>query len=141
MNKLGIFMNFWENGWMADHVKYIEKASKIGFDVLEFQAQPLLEMSQCRMDELKAAAKHFGIELTYSLGLDKKPVCVAKTQYSLSDNPALLGRPSGFKVNVAEVRVSNGAGFIVLETGNITLEGPASQLINDENVKKAYLGE
>ena len=72
MNKLGIFMNFWENGWMADHVKYIEKASKIGFDVLEFQAQPLLEMSQSRMDELKAAAKHFGIELTYSLGLDKK---------------------------------------------------------------------
>ena len=59
------------------------------------------------------------IKTLESLGLDKKPVCVAKTQYSLSDNPALLGRPSGFKVNVAEVRVSNGAGFIVLETGNI----------------------
>jgi D-psicose/D-tagatose/L-ribulose 3-epimerase len=72
MNKLGIFMNFWENTWKADHVKYIEKAAKIGFDVLEFQAQPLLEMSKARMDEIKAAANHFGIELTYSLGLDKK---------------------------------------------------------------------
>ena len=72
MNKLGIFMNFWENTWKADHIKYIEKAAKIGFDVLEFQAQPLLEMSQSRMDEIKAAAKHHGIELTYSLGLDKK---------------------------------------------------------------------
>jgi len=72
MNKLGIFMNFWENEWMADHVKYIKKASEIGFDVLEFQAQPLLEMTNARMDELKAAAKEYNIELTYSLGLDKK---------------------------------------------------------------------
>ncbi len=72
MNKLGIFMNFWENTWAADHIKYIEKAAKIGFDVLEFQAQPLLEMSRSRMDELKAAAAYHNIELTYSLGLDKK---------------------------------------------------------------------
>lgn len=53
------------------------------------------------------------------LGLDKKPVCMAKTQYSLSDNPALLGRPEGFDVTVSNVRVSNGAGFIVVETGDI----------------------
>lgn len=72
MNKLGIFMNFWENEWMADHIKYIKKASDIGFDILEFQAQPLLEMSQSRLDEIKAAAENHGIELTYSLGLDKK---------------------------------------------------------------------
>ena len=52
-------------------------------------------------------------------GLDKKPICVAKTQYSLSDNPSLLGRPEGFSVNVKEVRVSNGAGFIVVLTGDI----------------------
>ena len=44
---------------------------------------------------------------------------MAKTQYSLSDNPALLARPSGFEVSVQEVRVSNGAGFIVALTGNI----------------------
>ncbi len=53
------------------------------------------------------------------LGLDKKPVCIAKTQYSLSDNPQLLGRPEGFEVTVSRVRVSNGAGFIVAETGDI----------------------
>lgn len=52
-------------------------------------------------------------------GLDKKPVCMAKTQYSLSDDPSLLGRPQGFKITVSMVRVSNGAGFIVVETGNI----------------------
>ena len=53
------------------------------------------------------------------LGLDKKPVCMAKTQYSLSDNASLLGRPEGFTVTVNTVRLSNGAGFIVAETGNI----------------------
>lgn len=52
-------------------------------------------------------------------GLDKKPVCMAKTQYSLSDNPSLLGRPEDFEITVSNVRVSNGAGFIVVETGNI----------------------
>ena len=54
-----------------------------------------------------------------SFGLDKLPICMAKTQYSLSDNPKLLGRPTGFKITVQEVRVSNGAGFIVALTGNI----------------------
>lgn len=51
--------------------------------------------------------------------LDRLPICVAKTQYSLSDNPALLARPKGFYITVGEVRVSNGAGFIVALTGNI----------------------
>jgi formate--tetrahydrofolate ligase len=53
------------------------------------------------------------------LGLDKLPICVAKTQKSLSDNVKLLGRPTGFNITVKEVRVSNGAGFIVVLTGNI----------------------
>ena len=47
------------------------------------------------------------------------PVCIAKTQYSLSDNPLLLGRPKGFKINVKDVTLSNGAGFAVVLTGNI----------------------
>ena len=51
--------------------------------------------------------------------LDKLPICMAKTQYSLSDNPSLLGRPEGFDINVKEINVSNGAGFIVVQTGNI----------------------
>lgn len=70
MNKLGIFMNFWEKNWDADHSKYIKKAAKIGFDVLEFQAQPLLDMTDEKLKHLKALADDVGIELTYSLGLD-----------------------------------------------------------------------
>lgn len=59
------------------------------------------------------------IQKLEELGLDKMPVCMAKTQYSLSDNPTLLGRPENFEINVSKVRVSNGAGFVVAETGNI----------------------
>ena len=70
MNKLGIFINFWENSWDVDHIKYMKKAKDIGFDILEFQAQPLLEMTNEHMDEMKKAAADLGIELTYSLGLD-----------------------------------------------------------------------
>ena len=47
------------------------------------------------------------------------PVCVAKTQYSLSDDPLKLGRPQGFAITVRELRVSAGAGFIVALTGSI----------------------
>jgi formate--tetrahydrofolate ligase len=53
------------------------------------------------------------------MGLDKKPICMAKTQYSLSDNPKLLGAPTGFEVKVNEVKLSNGAGFIVCLTGDV----------------------
>ncbi|WP_425448789.1 formate--tetrahydrofolate ligase [Dethiothermospora halolimnae] len=53
------------------------------------------------------------------LGLDKMPVCMAKTQYSFSDDPSLLGRPEGFRVTVREIRVSAGAGFLVALTGNV----------------------
>ncbi|MDD3337706.1 MAG: sugar phosphate isomerase/epimerase [Lachnospiraceae bacterium] len=72
MNKLGIFINFWENTWNVDHIKYMKKAKDIGFDILEFQAQPLLEMSHAHMDEMKKNADELGIELTYSLGLDPR---------------------------------------------------------------------
>lgn len=54
-----------------------------------------------------------------ALGLDKMPVCMAKTQYSLSDDATKLGRPEGFTVTVKELRISAGAGFIVALTGNI----------------------
>ncbi|SKC39015.1 formate--tetrahydrofolate ligase [Maledivibacter halophilus] len=53
------------------------------------------------------------------IGLDKLPICMAKTQYSLSDNPKLLARPRGFKITVKEIRASAGAGFLVALTGNI----------------------
>jgi formate--tetrahydrofolate ligase len=53
------------------------------------------------------------------LGFENLPVCMAKTQYSLSDNANLLGRPEGFTLTVRDVYVSAGAGFIVVLTGNI----------------------
>ena len=53
------------------------------------------------------------------LGFGNLPVCMAKTQYSLSDNAKLLGRPEGFTVNIREVYVSAGAGFVVAITGSI----------------------
>lgn len=64
-------MNFWEQNWNADYRKYIRKAAELGFDVLEFQAQPLLEIADDTLRELKKYADEYGIELTYSLGLDK----------------------------------------------------------------------
>lgn len=75
------------------------------------------------------------------LGADKLPVCIAKTQYSLSDNPALLGAPKDFEITVRNVTLSNGAGFVVVYTGDImTMPGlpkvPAAHSIDvDENGK------
>jgi formate--tetrahydrofolate ligase len=53
------------------------------------------------------------------LGFGSLPVCSAKTQYSLSDDPSLLGRPTGFKITVSDAKVSAGAGFVVMYTGSI----------------------
>ena len=76
-------------------------------------------------------------ELT-TMGYDKTPICMAKTQYSLSDDAAKLGRPTGFKVTVREVRVSAGAGFLVAITGEImTMPGlpkrPAAEVMDIDN--------
>lgn len=74
-----------------------------------------------------------------ALGFDKFPVCVAKNQYSLSDDPKKLGRPQDFDINVREVYVNAGAGFVVAITGNImTMPGlpkvPAAEAVDvDEN--------
>ncbi|WP_432408232.1 formate--tetrahydrofolate ligase [Wukongibacter sp. M2B1] len=59
------------------------------------------------------------IEKYERIGLGNLPVCMAKTQYSLSDNPKLLARPEGFKITVKSIRASAGAGFLVVLTGNI----------------------
>jgi len=53
------------------------------------------------------------------MGFDKMPICMAKTQYSMSDDPTLLGRPKGFKITVREIKVSRGAGFLVALTGDV----------------------
>ena len=66
------------------------------------------------------AAKRNIKEIT-DLGKANLPICVAKTQYSLSDNAALLCRPEGFRINIRELKLSNGAGFIVAMAGDIMI--------------------
>ncbi|MBQ2286629.1 MAG: formate--tetrahydrofolate ligase [Clostridia bacterium] len=88
---------------------------------------------------LPAAKKQ--IDKLSELGFSNLPVCIAKTQYSFSDNPALLGAPENFTVTVKNVKISAGAGFIVVLTGDImTMPGlpkrPAAEQIDvDENGK------
>ena len=82
---------------------------------------------------LPAAKKQ--IETLTALGFDGLPVCMAKTQYSFSDDPKLLGAPEGFTVTVKNVKISAGAGFIVVLTGDImTMPGlpksPAAERID-----------
>ena len=87
---------------------------------------------------LEAGAKKQARQLT-ELGFDRLPICMAKTQYSFSDNAALLGAPKGFTVTVRNLKVSAGAGFLVALTGDImTMPGlpkvPAAEKIDvDEN--------
>ena len=84
-----------------------------------------------------AAAKE--LDRLEAMGFGSLPVCMAKTQYSLSDDPAKLGRPEGFTITVSRARVSAGAGFVVVQTGDImTMPGlpkvPAAEKIDvDEN--------
>ncbi|WP_427338215.1 formate--tetrahydrofolate ligase [Caloranaerobacter sp. DY30410] len=72
------------------------------------------------------------------LGLDKMPICMAKTQYSLSDDPTLKGRPTGFRVTVREIKVSAGAKFLVALTGDImTMPGlPKVPAANNMDISK-----
>lgn len=95
--------------------------------------KPLYDVNLSIKEKLEIIAKEVygadGVEFTVpatkniknleKLGLDKMPICVAKTQYSLSDNPDLLARPEGFHIVVREVKVSNGAGFLIALTGSI----------------------
>ena len=85
------------------------------------------------VDYLPAAARE--LDKLENLGYGCLPVCMAKTQYSLSDNPALTGWPKGFRVTVKNVRLSAGAGFVVVLTGDImTMPGlpkvPAAEAID-----------
>lgn len=106
--------------------------------VLEAMKQPadfhyMYEVEQSIPEKIEAIAKAIygadGVDFTApakkqlaeieALGMDKMPICMAKTQYSLSDDATKLGRPEGFRITVKELRISAGAGFIVALTGNI----------------------
>jgi formate--tetrahydrofolate ligase len=141
----------WEEGGKGG----IELAEKILYTLenKESHFTPLYPDDMSLEDKLYTiATKIYGAKnVTYSpaakkaldrakaLGFDKFPVCVAKNQYSLSDDPKKLGRPQDFDINVREVYVNAGAGFVVAITGNImTMPGlpkvPAAEAVDvDEN--------
>ena len=140
----------WEKGGEGG----IELAKKV-LDTLEHKEahfKPLYEDEMSLMDKIKTIATEvYGADdVTYSkaalkelkhieeMGMGNFPVCMAKTQYSLSDDASKLGRPTGFTVNVREVYVSAGAGFVVAITGSImTMPGlpkvPAANNIDVTN--------
>lgn len=141
----------WEEGGaggvaLAEKVLETLESKESRFRVLYDEKIPIKEKIQTVAKEIYGAD---GVSYTSQagrqirqleeLGYAGLPVCMAKTQYSLSDDPSLLGRPSGFEMNIREVYVSAGAGFIVVLTGAImTMPGlsktPAAYQIDvDEN--------
>lgn len=121
----------WEKGGLGGEAlakKVIET-----LETKESHFKPIYEDELSIKEKIEAVCKKiYGAEgVTFSpaasrsiatiegLGFGKMPVCMAKTQYSLSDDPVKLGRPEGFTVNVREAYISAGAGFVVVITGNI----------------------
>lgn len=99
----------------------------------EANFKPLYDVSLSIKEKIKMIAKEIygadGVEFTSTaekeiqkyekLNLDKMPICIAKTQYSLSDNPKLLGKPAGFNITIKNIRISAGAGFLLALAGDI----------------------
>jgi len=95
--------------------------------------KPLYDVEETIKSKIEKIAKEIygadGVEFTRAcdkqiakieeLGFDKMPICMAKTQYSFSDDPTLLARPSGFSITVRDIKISKGAGFLVALTGDI----------------------
>ncbi|MCO8050210.1 formate--tetrahydrofolate ligase [Proteus penneri] len=143
----------WEKGGEGG----IELANQV-IDTLEnehSQFQLIYPDNASLSEKINTVAKEiYGVnEVTYSqsarnmlekiekMGFSHFPVCMAKTQYSLSDDPKLLGRPTDFTINVREVYVSAGAGFVVALTGSITTmpglpKTPAAITVNVDNQGK-----
>jgi D-psicose/D-tagatose/L-ribulose 3-epimerase len=71
MNKVGIYFAYWTKSWAADFSYYIQKVSKLGFDILEICPAGMLDMSKVELDNIKKTANDEGIELTYCIGFPK----------------------------------------------------------------------
>lgn len=143
----------WEKGGeggieLAEKVLKTLETKKSNFHCLYETDQPVKAKIETIAKEIYgagsvnySAAANKQIEQLEQLGFGNLPICMAKTQYSLSDDPTLLGRPEGFEMNVREAYVSAGAGFIVVLTGSVmTMPGlsksPAAYNIdvNDDGV-------
>ena len=127
---------------LAEEVLAVLEEGKADFHMLYEDELPLEDKIRKIAKEIYGAlgvtiapAAHKELQNITALGFGNLPVCVAKTQYSLSDDPALLGRPTEFVVNVRTARLAAGAGFVVVETGAImTMPGlpkvPAAEKID-----------
>ncbi len=113
----------------SDGMTLCEKIETVAKEIYGADDVDFMPAAKRSLDEIEA------------LGAGGMPVCIAKTQYSLSDDAALLGRPKGFRITVREVRLSNGAGFVVALAGNImTMPGlpkaPAAERIGIDEEQK-----
>ncbi len=138
----------WEKGGdggiaLANAVLNTLETKESHFGPLYEDNVPIIEKINCVAREIYGAAEVVfapaalkQIENLEALGFGSLPVCMAKTQYSLSDDPVLLGRPEGFRMNIREVYVSAGAGFVVVLTGAImTMPGlPKNPAANNIDV-------
>ena len=127
---------------LAEEVVALAESGKAAFEPIYADSLTLKEKINTIAREIYgAAAVSYAKEAETALkqyeemGYSNLPVCMAKTQYSLSDDPALLGRPEGFTMTVKNVRISAGAGFVVVLTGDImTMPGlpkvPAAEKID-----------
>ena len=127
---------------LAEEVLAVLEEGKADFHMLYEDELPLEDKIRKIAKEIYGAlgvtiapAAHKELQNITALGFGNLPICVAKTQYSLSDDPALLGRPTEFVVNVRTARLAAGAGFVVVETGAImTMPGlpkvPAAEKID-----------
>ena len=137
----------WEKGGqggenLAKKVLETLEKKKVNFKMLYSEQQHIKVKIETIAQKIYGAKKvEFSIKAQKQLEkiekekLDKLPICIAKTQYSFSDNPKLLGRPRGFTLNIRELLISNGAGFIVAIAGEImTMPGlpkvPAAEKID-----------
>ncbi len=143
----------WEQGGeggllLAQKVLYTLENKESRFEPIYEDEMPLMEKIETVASQIYGAgsvsyapAAKKQLTRLEKMGFGSLPVCMAKTQYSLSDDPNLLGRPVGFEMRVREVYVSAGAGFVVVLTGDVmTMPGlpkkPAAYQINvEENGK------
>ena len=151
-----VLSKVWANGGeggsdLAKEVVRIVKEGKADFKPIYDEKKTIAEKIETIAKEIYRAD---GVDFTLDaqkqikvleeLGLDRVPICMAKTQYSFSDNPALLGAPRGFRITVRNIKISAGAGFIVALTGAImTMPGlpkvPAAESIDFDEDGEAEL--
>lgn len=133
-SKMGVKVSLSE-GWEKGSEGTIDLANKVISAIKKGTIESptfLYDESKSIKQKIEAITSYYGAGgVSYSeaaekaiaaiekIGKDNLPICVAKTQYSLSDSPKLLGRPKGFTVSVRNVKLNNGAGFIVVLTGTI----------------------